>query len=171
VDQWYCARTKISVAWEVTIAQLARQNFRAYLPIVRTQSYQLGKRIIVEQPLFGAYLFISFDIDVQAWRGINSTIGIVHLLPERLELPLPLPLGFIDALQNRKVTVAAVEEIATRYARDETVKVLTGAFESRFAKVLSSTRNATRVRVTAFEREVVATIPTADLAPAAGIRI
>jgi hypothetical protein len=100
------------------------------------------------------------------WRSINNSTGVVHLLPTHSELPLPLPRGFVDEMQ-RRATVAEVEDLATRFAANDIVRVLTGIFQNRFARVLSSARTSTRIKVTAFEREIVATVRTADLQPAA----
>jgi ribosomal protein L24 len=65
--------------------------------------------------------------------------------------------------------VAAVAEIATRYVRDDLVRVLFGAFQNKLGRVVSSTRASARVKIEAFAgREIAVTIPTADLAPASG---
>jgi transcriptional antiterminator RfaH len=167
MERWYCARTKVNFSWDVVIQQLAQQNFTAWLPIVRHQSFQGGKKLITEQPLFPSHIFVEFDIDATRWRGINSTIGIVRLLPERLEQPLPLPQAFIAGLQARP-SVGQVKIVAAKFVENETVRVLSGVFQNRFATVLSSTRNATRMRLEAFAgRDIAVTIPTGDLAPAA----
>jgi transcriptional antiterminator RfaH len=162
--KWYCARTKVSFPWDTTIDQLKRQEFPAWMPIVRHTTFQMGKKIIVETPLFGAYLFVQFDISTQRWRLINNTVGITRLLPERNEFPQPIAQGFVEALQSRP-SVAAVEDLTVKYAADAVVKIIAGSFQGRFAKVLTSHRAATRVRFEAFAgRELVATLPTRDLA-------
>ena len=63
--------------------------------------------------------------------------------------------------------MAKVEELTVKYAADSVDKILVGAFAGRFARVLSSHWLATRVRLKAFDREIVATVPTADLQQAA----
>ena len=124
-----------------------------------------------EQPLFPSYIFVCFDIDATRWHAVNHTIGIVRLLPERLEEPQPLPAAFVAGLQARP-TVAGVEQLAHRFVASDVVRVLSDVFQNKFAKVLSSTRNSTRVRLEAFGgREIAVTLPTADLAPAAAARI
>jgi transcription antitermination factor NusG len=138
-DQWYVARTKSAIVWDVAIAQLERQHFTARVPIVRSQSYLGGRKTIVKTPLFGSYMFILFDIETTRWRAINNSVGVVHLLPERLEIPLPVPRGFVEGLQNRP-TVQKVEELGTHFLHHGIVRVLTGMFQNRFARVLSSTR-------------------------------
>jgi transcriptional antiterminator RfaH len=166
-ERWYCARTKVNFSWDVVIEQLSRQNFTAWLPLIRQQSFQNGKKLITEQPLFPSYIFVCFDIAATRWHAINSTIGIVRLLPERLEQPQALPAAFIAGLQTRP-SVQQVELLAAKFTEKETVRVLTGIFQNRFAKVLTSNRNATRVRLEAFAgREIaVFTLPTAVLVPA-----
>ena len=89
-------------SWDVVIQQLAQQNFTAWLPtIVRQQSFQGGKKLITEQPLFPSYIFVKFDIDSTRWHAVNHTVGVVRLLPERLERPQALPPAFIAGLQTR----------------------------------------------------------------------
>jgi transcriptional antiterminator RfaH len=167
MERWYCARTKVNFSWDVIIQQLAQQNFTAWLPIVRQQSFQGGKKLITEQPLFPSYIFVEFDIAATRWHSINNTIGIMRLLPERLEQPQPLPAEFIAGLQNRP-SVQQVELLAAKFTANDVVRVLSGVFQNRFGRVLSSNRNATWVRLEAFAgREIAVTLPTAALALAA----
>jgi transcription antitermination factor NusG len=167
MERWFCARTKINIPWDVTIDQLRQQEFTAWMPIVRSQTFHLGKKIIVESPLFGPYLFIEFNMSMQRWRAINFTQGIVRLLPTHAEVPEPVAAGFVEALQGQP-TIAAVENLITaKFAADDVVRLIAGAFVGRFAKVLSSHRLSTRVRIEAFAgREVTAMVRTGDLAQA-----
>jgi transcriptional antiterminator RfaH len=161
-----CANQGLNFSWDVVIQQLAQQNFTAWLPIIRQQSFQGGKKLITEQPLFPSYIFVEFDIAATRWHAINSTIGIVRLLPERLEQPQALPAAFIAGLQNRP-SVQQVELLAAKFVTNDVVRVLSGIFQNRFAKVLTSGRNSTRVKIEAFAgREIAVTLPTAALAPA-----
>jgi hypothetical protein len=44
VDRWYCARIKVNFSWDVVIEQLSRQNFTAWLPLIRQQSSRRAQR-------------------------------------------------------------------------------------------------------------------------------
>jgi transcription antitermination factor NusG len=172
MDRWYVAQLKITTPWPVTMGQLEAQHFASWLPIIRSQTYERGQRVTTERQLFGNYLFVCFDIEASRWRSINGTMGVLYLLPARSEMPQALPAGFIDTLKRREVNLATVQEVTRQYARDETVRILSGAFYNRFARVLSSSRLSSRIRLEAFAgRDVVATLATRNLAPAAGIRI
>jgi transcription antitermination factor NusG len=75
------------------------------VPLIRTQRYERGRRIIEETPLFADYIFCNIDLKKQRWRSVNSTLGVIYLLPPGAELPTAVPTSFVDALQAREHTV------------------------------------------------------------------
>lgn len=128
MERWYVARVKVSFPWDIIIEQLKRQSFVSWMPIIRHTSFQWGRKTIIEEPLFGAYLFVQFDIGAQRWRAINRTVGITRLLPELNEFPEPVAHGFVEALQSRP-TMAVIEDLTVKYAADNVVKIIAGTFQ------------------------------------------
>jgi transcription antitermination factor NusG len=109
-------------------------------------------------------LFIKFDINDWHWRVINSTSGVLHLLPTHSEEPLALPSGFVESLETREPIAPAIAEVLVKFRANEIVRILAGSFHGRLARVISSSRRSTRVEIAAFAgRDVTLTVPTGDL--------
>jgi transcription antitermination factor NusG len=100
----------------------------------------------------------------------NNTLGIWHLLPVHAELPDALPDQFIPELQ-KQLAAAEAEQAAKeaaralchRFAANAIVRILTGALSGQVGRVVSSERAVTRVEVEAFNRQIVASVPTGGL--------
>ena len=165
--RWYAARVKTTISWDVIIEQLQRQGFTAYQPVISRSVYFGGRKMIGQWPLFPAYLFVSFDLEEQRWRSVNSTTGVHHLLPAQSEIPHALPIGFIEGLRTVKSERAEKLIEATRpFMANETVRILIGAYKNAVGTVINSTPKLTRVEINAFNRKVATTIATEGLAPA-----
>jgi transcriptional antiterminator RfaH len=164
-SRWYAVRIKSTLSWEVIIGELGKQGFAAYHPVITKSMYFAGRKLTGEWPLFPSYLFTSFDMEEQRWRAINSTHGIIHLLPATSEFPQALPIGFVEELRSRR-TVEKMVETTRTYATNEIVRILAGALKGRDGRVIDSNHKLTRVEIAAFSRKVQATVPTGDLAPA-----
>ena len=165
-EAWYVARIKTTISWDVVISNLARQNFSSYIPITKSATYFGGRKTIIEQPLFPAYIFILLDLETMRWRAVNSTVGIVYMLPARAEIPLPVPSVFINEIRSRKTTSQMIA-VTKRFLADELVRFIAGPLaesaEPRLGKVLTSTEHATRLAVPVLGRETVVTVPTDQL--------
>jgi len=75
-----------------------------------------NRRVVVERPVFHGYLFVKFDLSGWRWRAINSTQGIIRLLPMGSEEPVALPRGFVEALQSRNVAVPVITKVLETFA-------------------------------------------------------
>ena len=84
---WYVCRIRPKQStdggWDPIVAGLERQGFASYMPVDVQTVYLHGRKAIVQTPLFPGYMFVAFDKDEQQWRRINSTSGVIHLLPMR----------------------------------------------------------------------------------------
>jgi transcriptional antiterminator RfaH len=164
-DAWYVARIKTTVSWDTVISNLWRQGFSSYLPIISSERYFAGKKTIIEQPLFPTYIFVALDVDIMRWRAVNSTVGILHLLPANREQPLSVPTAFVEELKTRK-TAEKMVETARSFVEHELVRFISGPFldpAHNAARVLTSGANSTRVVMAALGREVVVSVSNGSL--------
>ena len=162
--RWYAARIKTTISWDVIIEQLRRQDFAAYQPIISRSIYFAGRKLTGEWPLFPAYIFVSFSVEEQRWRAINSTAGVKHLLPIHGEIPQALPLGFVEELQRVRNNCAEKLIAATGpFIANDVVRILVGAYQNMVGTVINSTPKLTRVEVKAFNRLITAQIATDSL--------
>lgn len=78
MHQWHLIYTKPRQE-EVALHHLLNQNFKAYLPFIKREKFLRGKKVVVNEPMFARYLFISLNDDgSQNWAPIRSTRGVSH---------------------------------------------------------------------------------------------
>lgn len=127
MKQWYVVNTK---AREETKAlfNLKRQGFNAYLPQYKKTRRHARRTDTVLAPLFPKYLFVEFDLDMENWSCINSTIGVSKLIKFGSK-PTPLPTELVNEIQAREDTEGMVS--LNRYLKikpGDEVTIITGAF-------------------------------------------
>ncbi|UJF18758.1 transcription/translation regulatory transformer protein RfaH [Vibrio sp. SS-MA-C1-2] len=72
----YCKRSELQRA----IVNLQRQGVETYIPEVRVEKIQRGKKMIVVEPLFPNYVFVHFDIEILHTTAVRSTRGVVDFV-------------------------------------------------------------------------------------------
>jgi transcriptional antiterminator RfaH len=76
---WYLVYAKARQE-SVAIANLERQGYTAYLPLMRQARRRLGRRVSIIAPMFPRYLFIHLDSETDNWGPIRSTLGVVSIV-------------------------------------------------------------------------------------------
>jgi len=127
MKQWYVVNTK---AREESRAHfnLKRQGFNAYLPQYKKTRRHARRTDTVLAPLFPKYLFVEFDLDMENWSCINSTIGVSKLIKFG-SLPTPIPTELVHEIQAREDAEGSVS--LNRYLKiqkGDQVTIITGAF-------------------------------------------
>ncbi len=90
-NRWYCIAILPQFTKKVKF-HLDNQNFPSFFPeIVLHPTKQI-------MPMFKGYAFVQFDINVHQWLSINSTYGVIKLVPKHLLHPLPVNESFMDYL-------------------------------------------------------------------------
>src|ERR1041385_5933087 len=87
-SQWYVVQTQAN-AENKAVAHLSRQGYATYLPRYLKRRRHARRVDVVAAPLFPRYLFVEFDMGVQRWRSIYSTIGVSRLVCNG-EFPAPV---------------------------------------------------------------------------------
>ena len=118
----------------IALDNLARQEFRAYCPLVRKRVIHARRTQDVLRPLFPSYLFVQLDPDVQRWRAILSTFGVRTLVSFGNRLSF-IPDGLIDGLKAREIEGAIVRP-ASPYKIGQQVRVVGGAFDGLVATII-----------------------------------
>ena len=80
---------------ETAEQNLARQSFEAFFPSVLIRYSRVH---VIKEPLFRGYGFVRFDCEVDRWLSINSTRGVIRLLPRHHEVPDPMREGFVESM-------------------------------------------------------------------------
>lgn len=124
--QWYVVQTQAN-AENKAVAHLSRQGFATYLPRYLKRRRHARRVDVVAAPLFPRYLFVEFDMGVQRWRSIYSTIGVSRLVCNG-EFPAPVPDRVIGLLKGRESTSGFIQLEPPRFRAGDKVRVLEGAF-------------------------------------------
>ena len=127
----YCQAQKENMARE----QLENQGFEAYLPLYKKLRRHARQMRETDAPLFPRYLFVSFDVDRDQWRAVNSTRGVVGLVNFKTDTPQGIADRIITDLRSTQddgglVSLAALE----LFKPGEPVRILEGAFAGHVAR-------------------------------------
>jgi transcriptional antiterminator RfaH len=96
VTRWYAVYSRPH-AEKRAAAHLARQGFRAFLPLyVKTVRHARQFRT-ARAPFFSRYLFVELALGRDRWRSVTGTFGVSHMIMEG-EAPKPVPLGVVESI-------------------------------------------------------------------------
>jgi transcriptional antiterminator RfaH len=132
---WYVAAT-LPQKEHLAVHHLERQGFITFFPRFQKVRRHARKMDTVLASLFPGYIFVSFDVDVQPWHAIRSTVGVRHLVGLNPSRPQTVPKHIIDLLQARSDNGAFDKTLFYLKPGDE-VRVINGPFAEHFARVES----------------------------------
>lgn len=124
MESWYllyCKRGQFLRAQ----ANLERQYVQCLVPIIKLEKLVHGRRILVDEPLFPNYMFISFDPQKIHTTTISATRGVSHFIRFGSTIAKVNP-EVIEQLINHPLT--EVYEPQTPYPGD-TVLITEGIFQ------------------------------------------
>jgi transcriptional antiterminator RfaH len=128
--RWYVARTQVH-AENKAAAHLVRQGFQIYLPRHLKRRRHARRVDTVAAPLFPGYLFVAFDIAVQRWRSILSTVGVSGLIFNG-DGPAAIATSVIDGLRSNEDNGFIRLPAKPSYMPGDKVRVEEGVFRSSF---------------------------------------
>ena len=163
--RWYVVQTQPHGEFRA-ISHLERQNYRIFCPRVHKIVRHARKTTRVLAPLFPNYLFLNLDISRERWRCVNGTYGVSHIILQN-EIPQPVPLGVVEAIQARIGEDGAIDFVPS-FKIGQAVKICEGPF-SDFVGTLERLDVSGRVRVLLdlMGRTVSVNTRSEKLAPAA----
>ena len=129
----------------LALVHLRRQGFTSFCP-TRSKIARAGRRrVTVAAPFFPGYLFVELDLDVDRWRSINGTIGVLRLVSFGASgRPAPLPLGFVEKL--REMCANSVPGADDGLEAGDNVRVIGGPFDD-LCGVLENRSDGERVTI------------------------
>lgn len=169
--RWHVARTHPG------LERTASENLRAQA-IETFHPYTVEKRVVggravdAKVNLFPGYIFVWADRALGAnqasWAAISSTRGIVRMLPSHIEVPSPLPRGFVEDLQARfeAGTLSAAEAgvVVDRYRPREIVPIVAGAFAGHAGMLVKYHKGSLQLLVALLGGEVRVEVPQHQVA-------
>lgn len=124
VTRWAVIQTK-PLAEEVAVANLRRQGFEVYMPLLRERRRQEAKIV----PMFPGYLFVAIDPLTARWAPIASTRGVKRIITTKPERPALLPRGWVESLRARGVLDLFTDALSFR--KGDRVMFIAGPFEGQ----------------------------------------
>lgn len=121
---WYLVHTKPK-AEIVARDNLARQDFRVWLPWLRERKRHRGRYRTVISALFPRYLFIHLAAGLEDWSPIRSTIGVSALVRFGT-WPARVPDGLVEALMTQADALDVCEFSAGPIEEGVRVRVVEG---------------------------------------------
>jgi len=107
---------------------LLNQDYRSFLPLVRTRRRVRGRDRTCIEPMFPRYLFIQLADYREDWGPIRSTRGVVGLVRLGDEVPI-VPDDLIDELSIRHDDGGAIDLTAYQALKpNDKVEITAGPF-------------------------------------------
>ena len=97
LDMRWFAATTLPRQEMVAAENLKAQSFEFLLPRMRVTKRHARRVVEAIDPLFPGYIFIRMDPAVTAWRSINGTRGVGHLVMGG-DRPLPARTGIVETI-------------------------------------------------------------------------
>lgn len=85
---------------QVVADQLRAKGFELFLPTIAVWSRRGGKRHLIEEPMFGGYLFLHHAVDKYSYIEVQKARGVVRLLGERWDRLAVIPEAEIESLKT-----------------------------------------------------------------------
>ncbi len=136
---WYLVFSKPQRE-RLALENLQRQNYRAYLPLVRNRKRVAGRYRSLIEPMFPRYLFIQLDDETDDWGPIRSTIGVAKLVRFGLK-PAQLPDALVQLIQDREDDQGVQNLPAQEFKKGDPVCIVEGVMAGYRAIYQSSSGN------------------------------
>ena len=144
-QEWYLVATKPRQE-RVAQANLERQGYTTFLPLLHSKKRQRGRWQQVIEPTFPGYVFVAMELGLNAMAPIRSTRGCKELVRFG-ERPATVPQTIIQVLQqNTQVLSAADSAPESKLTPGDLVMIVEGPFQGLTA-IYKMRKGADRVQV------------------------
>jgi len=145
MKQWFTVQTHIRSEIKAAF-HLKRQGFETYIPQYLKLRRHARKRDIVKSPLFPRYIFVTFDINREHWRAINSTIGINQIICQG-DKPAVLEDDVINEIRAREDEKGNIRiNKLIPFSPGQTIQIIKGALADQIG-IFECTTGEERVKI------------------------
>jgi transcription antitermination factor NusG len=131
-ERWFVART-LPHRESTAHFNLYCMGFPSFVPRFRRTIRHARKLRNVLAPLFPGYIFVILDLSRDRWRSVNSTTGVASLIMG-IKLPVPVPVGVVEGLIERRDASGAVR-LDRNLEVGERARILSGPFAETLCRV------------------------------------
>lgn len=129
---WYLVQLKPN-GHRLAKANLERQGFKTFLPLQNVTKRSAHKFVDRNVPLFPGYMFVELDTAQNAWRKVNSTLGVARIVSLG-GTPTPVPSAIVNEFISR-CDGEGILRPTQGIEVGQDVQVLRGPFANFVAKV------------------------------------
>lgn len=129
---WYLVQLKPN-GHRLAKANLEKQGFKTFLPLQNVTTRSAHKFVDRHVPLFPGHMFVELDTAQNAWRKVNSTLGVARIV-SLSGTPTPVPSAIINEFISRCDDNGILRPILGLEVGQD-VQVLRGPFANFAAKV------------------------------------
>lgn len=150
-------------------ANLARQGYRTFRPLIRRAARRGGRRTTVTESLFPRYLFTELCDSHENWAPIRSTRGVLGLVRFG-HAPVPVPRPVIEAIRLRLDPESGCLDLTRTddFAVRQPVTITDGPFQGHEALFLARTGDErVMVLMQIMNQRQEVELPAAAVGPAA----
>ncbi len=121
---WYLVYTKPK-GESVAAENLARQEYKTYLPLFKKTRIKNAQAKTVIEPLFPRYVFIELSTETDNWSPIRSTLGVSKIVNFGFT-PAKVPESLISLLKENENSEGLYEFIEKKLVKGQSVEILSG---------------------------------------------
>lgn len=100
MGKWYVVHTRPR-SEELATEHLRRQGYEVYSPRCSKTRRHARRFEQINVPLFPRYIFVKFDVEIDHWRPIKSTIGVATIIC-RNEKPEPIRDTIVEQIKEQE---------------------------------------------------------------------
>jgi len=141
--RWYAVQTQPHREQRAAL-NLARQEFRVFLPLHRKTVRHARRFREACAPFFPRYLFVQLDIGRDRWRSVNGTYGVSQILSDG-QKPRPVPAGIVEEMQAAADQLGLVR-LDSRLLPGQRVRIMAGPLSGLVGELVALDENQ-RVKV------------------------
>lgn len=130
--RWYAVQAKTGHE-ALAELNLRRQSYETFLPCSYRTIRHARQIRTTRAAFFPGYLFTALDLEIDRWRCIDGTIGVLRLIKAD-ERPLAAPQGLVEAMIAVTGEDGALD-LAAGLEPGATVRVIGGPFADQLATV------------------------------------
>jgi transcriptional antiterminator RfaH len=126
--QWYAIYSKPRQE-SCALENLKRQEYEAYLPLIKHKKRSRGKWVDAIEPLFPRYLFIHLALFQDSFYSIRSTRGVSKIVQFGND-PVQVPNAFInDLIGSQSPGQEYIDPARPLFSKGEELTIIGGAFK------------------------------------------
>jgi len=167
--RWYVVQTKTNLE-SYAAEQLNRQGFKTFVPQYLSRGVRRGVVVMRVLPFFPSYMFTAFDVEIDRWKAVCSTRGVLQLVTATEERVSALPIGFVENMMASSNSNGLINyddgfSVLEEYAPGTKLLITDGKFKGMQGICVQSGQKRVTLLLSLLSRQVKVTLSPASVTP------